>query len=135
MWDCAGRLSGPGGLRRIFLEQCDLQIACPIDYFALGREPAVRDAEHEFRTHDPFDLDAVDDFPDVGQHLSGKLELPEAERTTASRGTGPAQEEADHLPQCVESEAAGHHRITFEMTGEKPQVGPDLEHRATCGFS
>ena len=39
----------------------------------------------------------------------------------------PAEEEADHLPQRVEAEAARHHRIVLEMAFEEPEIGLDVE--------
>ena len=39
----------------------------------------------------------------------------------------PAEEEADHLPQRVEAEAARHHRVALEMAGEEPEVRLHLE--------
>src|SRR4029077_6845188 len=42
----------------------------------------------------------------------------------------PAEEEAEQLPQRVKPEAPGHHRVTFEMAREKPQVRLHIEYRA-----
>src|ERR1044071_3098027 len=43
--------------RRFVAEQTDFEVECPIDDRAVRRQPAVRDAEHEFRAHDPLDID------------------------------------------------------------------------------
>ena len=32
-----------------------------------------------------------------------------------------------HLPQSIQAQASGHHRIAFEMAFEKPEVGIDVE--------
>ena len=61
--------SGCSGLRAVTLrsaasslraEQADLEVLRPIDDRAVGLEPAIGDAEHELRAHDPLDVDAVD---------------------------------------------------------------------------
>ena len=93
-----------------------------IDHRAVGREPAVGDAEHQLGAHHALDVDAVDDLLDVRQHLAGELHLADAERAAAAGRAEPAEEEADHLPQRVEPEAARHHRVALEMTGEEPEV-------------
>src|SRR2546430_17422677 len=71
MWGFRRGFSGPDRLRRVVLEQCDLQIVRLIDQLAVCLEPAVRDAEHELGAHHALDVDAVDDFLDVGTHLAG----------------------------------------------------------------
>ena len=51
----------------------------------------------------------------------------DAERAAAARRAEPAEMEADHLPQRVEAEAAGHHRVALEVAGEEPEVGLDVQ--------
>src|SRR5690606_15745743 len=63
---------------------------------------------------------------DVIGHLAGELDL--AAKGTALAGLAdPAEEEAGHLPDRVEPEAAGHDGIADEMALEEPQVGIDVE--------
>src|ERR1044072_1382431 len=130
MWDFAARLSGPGRLRRLVLEQCDFQVADAIDDLAVRLEPAVGDPEHELGTHHALDVDPVNQLLHRRQHLSGELDLARADRAAAPRGAGPAEEETDHLPQRIEPEAARHDRVALEMTGKKPEVRAHIEHRA-----
>jgi hypothetical protein len=119
----------PSRLRRVVLEQCDLQVTHAINDLAVGRKPAVRDAEHQFGTHHALDVDAVDQLLHGRQHLAGELDLAGADRAAAARGAGPAEKKADHLPQGVEPEAARHHRVALEVTGEKPEIRPHVENR------
>src|SRR5690606_7998250 len=55
--------------------------------------------------------------------------LADAEGTAAAWQAEAAQEEADQLPESVEAQAAGHHRIALEVAGEEPEVGLDVELR------
>ena len=112
-------------------EQADLEVDRPVDDDAVGREPAVGDAEHELGAHDPLDVDAVDDLFHGRQHLAGEFQLAQAERAAFAGRAEPAEEEAEQLPQRVEAEAARHHRVALEMAGEEPEVR--LEHRAPRG--
>src|SRR5882724_7423725 len=130
MWGLAARLSGPGRLRGTVLEQRDFQVAHTIDNLAVRLEPAVRDAEHEFGPHHALDVDPIDELPDGRQHLAGQLDLARADGAATAGRSGPAEEESNHLPQGVEAETAGHHRVTLEMAGEKPKVGPHIEDGA-----
>src|SRR5688572_28581125 len=82
---------GPGRLRLV-LEQPDLEVECPIDNGAVHREPAVRDAQDQFRAHHALEVDAVDDLPHGRLHLTGQLHFAHAERTSAAGGTEPAEE-------------------------------------------
>src|SRR5690606_14010153 len=50
-------------------------------------------------------------------------------RPAATRRAAPAKEDAEHLPQGVEAEAARHHRIALEMALEEPEVGIEVELR------
>src|SRR5215831_3602009 len=52
----AGRLQG-----FVLLEQADFKSNGTVDHVAIRRKPAVGNAENEFRTHDPLDVDTVDD--------------------------------------------------------------------------
>src|SRR6476661_6055693 len=61
-------------------EQSDLEIGRLVDHRAVGREPAVGDAEHQLGAHHPLDFEAIDHVLHGRQHLAGKLELAEAQR-------------------------------------------------------
>src|SRR5262245_1791777 len=92
----ARRASSPARLRAFLLpEQADLEVHGPVDDRAIGREPAVRNPEHELRAHHALDVDAVDDLLDVGEHLAGELQLAEPERAALAGRAEPAEEEAE----------------------------------------
>src|SRR3990167_10311067 len=90
----------------IALEQADLQVLRPIYGLAIGSKPAVGNAEDEFRAEHPLEVDAVFDQPGGRQHHAGEFQLADRERTAATRGAQPAKEEAEELPQRVETETA-----------------------------
>ncbi len=73
--------------------------------------------------HHALDVDAVLDELDVVGDLAGELDLAAAERAALAGRAAPAEEEAGHLPERVEAEAAGHHRIALEVALEEPEVG------------
>ena len=77
----------PLGCACVLLEQADLQVARPVDDRAVGRQPAVGDAEHQLRAHHPLDLDAVDDLLHRRQHLAGEFHLAQAERPALARAS------------------------------------------------
>src|SRR5262245_29728287 len=108
-------------------EQADLEVERAINHRAIGLQPAVGDAEHQFGAHHPLEVDAVHDLFHGWQHLARELDFTHTERTTFARGTQPAEKEAEHLPQGIEPEAARHHRIALEMAREEPQVRLELE--------
>src|SRR5208282_208742 len=58
-----------------------------------------------------------------------------AERAALAGRAEPTEEETEQLPQRIEPEAAGHHRIALEVAGEEPQVGLEIEHRANQAFA
>src|SRR5262245_4040960 len=116
-------------LHRLVAEQTDLEVHRPVDDRAIGREPAIGDAEDELGAHHPLDVDPIDDVLDGRQNLAGELELAQPERATLAGRAEPTQEKAEQLPQGVEAEAARHDWIALEMAGEEPEVGLELEHR------
>src|ERR1043166_5098 len=81
--------SAPDRLCRLIAEQADLEVECPVDNGAIRREPAVGDAEHEFRAHHALDLDAVDDLAHGGQDLARQLQFAKAERSALPRRAEP----------------------------------------------
>src|SRR4029077_20194989 len=93
-------LSSLARLGHLFLpKQPDLEVIRTVDDRAVGREPAVGDAEHELGAHDPLGVDSVNAFPDNPAHLTGELHLPETERPALARRAEPAQEETQQLPE------------------------------------
>src|SRR3990167_1648858 len=107
----------------IALEQADLQVLRPIYGLAIGPKPAVGNAEDEFRAEHPLEVDAVFDQPGGRQHHAGEFQFANRGRPPAAGGPDPAEEEAEELPQRVETETAGHHRIALEVAGGEPERG------------
>src|SRR5581483_7854416 len=61
------------------------------------------------------------------QDLAGKLQFAEAERASFALASEPAEKKSDKLPQSIKPQASRHDRIAFEVTGEKPEVRPQVE--------
>src|SRR5712692_8431891 len=122
-------------LHHFVAEQTDLEVHRPIDDRTVRRQPTVGDAEHQLAAHDPLDVDAVDHVLDGGKNLAGEFQLPEPERASLAGGAEPTQEEAEQLPERIETQAAGHDRIALEMAGEEPQVRPEIEYGANQAFA
>src|SRR5262249_37837243 len=80
----AGRRRPRSGAARLqdglLTEQPDFEVECTVDHRAVGRKPTVGDAEHEFGSHHPFDVQTVHDLLHRRQNLSGKLQFTEPER-------------------------------------------------------
>src|SRR5579862_6997062 len=112
------------------LEQPDPQILGAIDNLAIGGKPPVGDAQPELHAHHALDVNVVHNLSHVRHHLAGELQLAEAKRPAAALAAGPAKIEAEHLPQRVEAETAGHYGIALEMAAEEPEVRLDVELRA-----
>src|SRR5690606_27599918 len=70
------------------------------------------------------------DLLHAGRHHALELHCPGGQGHAASRFPEPAEKEARHLPQRIESQAARHHRIADEMAGEEPEIRLDFELRA-----
>src|SRR4051794_16555273 len=121
------RRSSGRWLRRAILEQAHPQVLGAIDNLAVGGKPPVRDAEHQPGAHHPLDVDVINNLADARQHLAGELQFAKAQGAAAALAAAPGQEESHHLPQRIEAEAAGHHRIALEMATEEPEVGFDVE--------
>src|SRR5499425_2321355 len=74
-WKAPRSGPGPARLRHfILLEQAHFQVERPVDHRVVGGQPAVRNAEHQFRPHHALHVDAVDDLLDVRKNLAGELE-------------------------------------------------------------
>src|SRR5215471_2115031 len=120
---------------RILAEQSDLEVEGAVDHRAIRGHPAVGDAKHELRTHHPLHVDSVHDLLDGRKHLSRKFEFAQAERAALTVSAEPTEEKPDQLPERVEAQASGHHRIAFEVAGEEPKVGLDVEFGPHQAFS
>src|SRR6185437_2286842 len=95
----ATRGSCSGGLEHLILfEQSNLEVAGAINDGAVRRQPAIGNAEHQFRAHDALEFDAVDDLLHIRQHLPGEFQLAEAQRAAFTRRAEPAEKEPDQLP-------------------------------------
>ena len=64
---------------------------------------------------------------DRRQHLIGELDFTDPEGAAPPGQSEPGEEETGQLPQRIQPETPGHHRIALEMTIEKPEVGSDVE--------
>src|SRR5215475_13269814 len=96
--------TAPGSSRRsALLEQTNLQVLGPINNLVIHGKPPVRNTEDELGTHDPLDVDVVHNLADIGQHLTGKLELTEPQCASPSFAAAPAEVETNHLPECIEA--------------------------------
>src|SRR5712691_889801 len=128
--------SSLGRLRRLIdLEQADFKVEGAIDNFTVGREPAVGNPEHQFRAHDTFYIETINELFHGRQHLAGKFDLAGAERPPLAGRAEPAEEKPEQLPQRVDAQAARHHRMALEVTGEKPQVRLHFELGADQAFA
>src|SRR3954453_310369 len=119
---CVGSRQG-GAL----LEQPDLQVLGAIDNVAVHGKPPVGDTKHQLCAHHALDVDVVHNLADVRQHLTGEFQFAEPQGPAAPPAADPPEIEADHLPKCIQAEAAGPHRVVLEMTAEKPQVRLHVE--------
>src|SRR5262249_21253315 len=115
------------------LEQAHAQILRGIDRIAVGFKPAVAGAKGKLSPDHPLQLDDILKLLHARQHHAGEFDLAYAEPPALPRSPEPSEEKAQKLPQGVEPEAARHHRIALEVTGEKPQVRLHVEfgHDAT----
>src|SRR4051794_17318594 len=102
------RRSSGRWLRRAVLEQAHPQVLGAIDNLAIRGKPPVRDAEDQPGAHHPLDVDVINNLANARQPLAGKLQFAETQGAAAPLAAAPGQEEPHHLPQRVESEAAGH---------------------------
>src|SRR4051794_32979018 len=121
------RRSSGRWLRRAVLEQAHPEVLGAIDNLAVRGKPPVGDAQDQPGAHHPLDVDVINNLAHARQHLAGELQFAETERTAAALAAAPGQEESDHLPQRIEAETAGHHRVALEMAAEEPEVGFDVE--------
>src|SRR4029077_10658291 len=107
------------------LDQPDLEAAHFVDLLVVGMDDTVGDAQHELAQHHALEVDMVGELFHRRHHHAGELDLADAQRPAAARRFHPAQEKAQELPQRIERQAAGHHRIALEMAGgEKKKRAP-----------
>src|SRR6266481_7961175 len=105
------RLQGRHGVA----EQADLHVLHFERDDAVDLYDSVGDAKHEFAHDHALELDVVGDLLGGGQDHAAELHFADAERTAPAQTAGPTEEEAHHLPQRIEAETAGHHRIVLEV--------------------
>src|SRR3989304_8238425 len=108
-------------------KQSHLQVLACIDIAAVDLHCAVGDPHHQLAQDPALHADAVGNFPCARQHLAAELDLAAAERASAPLAAHPAQMETDQLPHCIQPQAARHHRVALEMTGEKPEIRAQVE--------
>src|SRR5690606_14139257 len=68
-------------------------------------------------------------------HLAGEFQLAETQSAARAGGASPAEVKSEQLPQRVQTEATGHHRVAFEVTFKKPQSRVDIEFGLNDAFS
>src|SRR5476651_2911356 len=110
-------------------EQADFQILHFEGELAIDLDDAVCHAKHEPAHDHALEVDVVGELPGRGQNHAGEFHLADANGAALADSACPAEEEADHLPECIKAEAAGHHRVILEMAFEKPQVRMHVEFR------
>src|SRR4029450_6163004 len=114
-----------GGFTR--LEKANSPILGRIDGLATGFTPAVSGAEGEFAPDHTLELDDIFELLHGGEHHAGELHLADAQGTAPPRSAEPTKKKAEQLPQRVETKAARHDGIAFEMAGEEPEVWLHVE--------
>src|SRR3546814_9584452 len=90
---------------RFFLRQADAKVACLVDGFTVGFQPAVGGAQHEPAAHDSLEVDAVLEELRMRADHSLELHFTGGECHSAALFAEPAPEEAGQLPHAVEAEA------------------------------
>ena len=63
----------------------------------------------------------------VGSTMPENLTSPTDSARPRPGAPSQPRKKPEHLPERVEAEAAGHHRIALEVAGEEPEVGLDVE--------
>src|SRR5690606_17494038 len=98
-----------------------------VDLATVNRHGAVGDAQSQGAVDGAFDMYGVSDFLRGRQDLPEELHFARAQGATAAFKAEPAKVKTDQLPHGVETQAARHYRVAFEVTGEKPQVGMNIQ--------
>src|SRR5947207_4730370 len=111
------RMSARRGGRRRVLEQADLEAAHFVDRLAVRMDEAVGDAQHQLAQDHALQMHVISELLDGRHDHACELDLADAQRPAAARRPLPAEEEAERLPERVQRQAAGHHRVALEMAG------------------
>src|SRR5476649_1246400 len=119
--------AGRRGSRRRILEEPDFEAAHFVDLLAVGMDEAVGDAQHQLAQDHPLQMHMIGELLDGRHDHARELDLADAQRTAAARRLHPAEEEAQHLPQRVQRQAARHYRVALEVAEEEPEVRLDVE--------
>ena len=98
-----------------------------IDRIAIDLHGAVGDSQHQLAHHDSFQAQVVAYQLGRGQDHPGEFDLADAERPAPTVSAHPTEEKADQLPQRIQAQTAGHHRVALEVAVEEPEILPDVE--------
>src|SRR5690606_9329825 len=115
-------------------KKADPQVFGLINGFAVGLNIAIGNAQRQLRAHDALDIDAIFHVLEVVGDLSGEFDLP-GQCTSAPGRSAPSEKKAGHLPQGIQTQASGHHRVAMKMAREEPQVRRDVELGADLAFA
>src|SRR5262249_50758700 len=121
--------------RLVEAEQAYLEIGRPVNDRAVGLEPAIGNPEHQLGTHHPLDVDSIDDLPHGREDLTGEFQFPEPQCAPLSGRTEPTEKKPQHLPKCIDAQAAWHDRIALEMARKEPKIGFEVEDGADQAFT
>ncbi len=112
---------GPsGGHRLIGVEQPDLEIRHAIHDLAIGLHDAVGHGQLQLAEDYALQINDVLDHARGGCDHAGQLHLADADGAAATRSAEPAEEEARHLPERIEAQAARQYGIALEMAAPHP---------------
>src|SRR5471032_2278659 len=98
-----------------------------VDLAAVDTDRTIGNGQVQLAAQDTLDMNVIGHLLGGRQHLAEELHFARTQCATTARQTLPAQEETDQLPHGVEAQAAWHHRVTFEVAGEEPQVRIDIQ--------
>src|SRR5690606_26064712 len=72
-------------------------------------------------------MNVIGDFLGGRQNLAEERDFPRSQSATATWDALPAAVEADELPHGIQTAAARHDRIAFEMAAKDPEVRIDIQ--------
>src|SRR6056297_4171831 len=100
-----------------------------VDDDAVAEHLRIGDAHRELAHDDALHLHTVFNLLVSRQDLSREFYITDAQCAPMALAATPAEEEADQLPHRVQTQAARHDRVAFEMAGEEPQIRMDIQFR------
>src|SRR5487761_179629 len=101
-------------------EQADTQITRGVDLAVIHQYPAVTNGQYQLAFDDTLDVYLIAYLAGARQHLAEEFHFPHAQSPATAGKILPGKKEAHQLPQGVEAQTAGHHRIPLEMAREEP---------------